>query len=66
LYCSLPTPSWPSSLPLSLWVPLHSLLLNCIFLSKSMADPVPFASGYLFSYFYFICLFQLFICYIYI
>jgi hypothetical protein len=29
-----------------LWVPLHSLLLNCIFFSKCVADPAPFASGY--------------------
>jgi hypothetical protein len=50
---------------LSLWVPLHSLLLDCIFLSKSMTDPVPFTSGYFFSYFYFICLFpQFIICYL--
>jgi hypothetical protein len=42
---------------LFLWVPLHSLLLICVFLSKSVADPVPFMSGYLFSYLYFICLF---------
>jgi hypothetical protein len=42
---------------LPLWVPLHNLLLYSIFISKSMVDPVPFTSGYLFSYFYFICLF---------
>jgi hypothetical protein len=36
---------------LSLGVLLHSPLLNCIFLSESMADPVPFTSAHLFSYF---------------
>jgi hypothetical protein len=52
---SLLTRLWPSSFPLTLWVPLHSLLLNYIFLSKNVTHPVPFTSGYLVTFILFVC-----------